>query len=541
MALIPSYAYFDASGDAVQLLEGASLSQAAAKAHSLFQKHTPIYFDGDLGQLAAESEVAREENPIGDFATAEQTLTALGLSPLSREDVLGAGNFPDTPAGLKKAHAVLRPLFTEDREAGVKSYSTPETMMKQLLRPNAKTEKAYEGLTSAGGQKIDPSLSRGLLFMPHALGRKHWEDGPKAGEPMFTRTGLPEMLPVLGACVGSSAACRETCLIFSGENQKAFHNNVSKGRTLEALCLAPAAFCRMLLEATRWHIADCKKNGLVPYIRPNVLSDIAWELLWPTWCELFPEISWYDYTKVPNRDVSKIGGKRKGKLKDGRDQYDLTFSFSGKNIAEVREELERGRRVAVVFARRPKAGARAADPVDDILLFGKYQVLDGDWHDLRPLDPQGTCVGLRFKMLFSVPKGITIGTRSEQFKKASSFVVGGRGAVKAATEDDIKKAKDWSKRRIELFGELMSKGKITKKQYDEQKDAVEKERDRRLSFKVSPAEEAAVQKHGLPAKNAKYLVQVFVDEDTDALLIPATPLQQNVAPEILSPLGNAAE
>jgi hypothetical protein len=66
-----------------------------------------------------------------------------------------------------------------------------------------------------------------------------------------------------------------------------------------------------------------------------VLSDIPWELVCPELFELFPDLGFYDYTKVPGRT--------------GFDNYDLTFSFSGTNERQTKSEIARGHRVAVVY------------------------------------------------------------------------------------------------------------------------------------------------------------------------------------------------
>ena len=63
----------------------------------------------------------------------------------------------------------------------------------------------------------------------------------------------------------------------------------------------------------------CNKRGIQPVIRLNGTTDIRWELIkldGLTIFELFPRVSFYDYTKIANRNTSHI------------DNYHLTWSYS---------------------------------------------------------------------------------------------------------------------------------------------------------------------------------------------------------------------
>lgn len=259
-----------------------------------------------------------------------------------------------------------------------------------------------------------------------------------------------------GLCVGSSKECRASCLVFTGQNGAVQFNDLSKMYVERALFFEPLAFGRMLIEAIDAHYAYCRRAGLRPYIRLNVYSDIPWELFFPDLFDHFEAkyghdpkrggLWFYDYTKI------------QGRAPRPRPNYDLTFSYSGSNLNATRAALESGMRVAVVFAREvargtkkntywvqadkpwisarkkvqglqvsamSKAEARAvferktgrkaadveklrgpnykpAETVTDIEFapWGDgpgYRVIDGDPYDMRPLDPPGVIVGLRFK------------------------------------------------------------------------------------------------------------------------------------------------
>jgi hypothetical protein len=87
---------------------------------------------------------------------------------------------------------------------------------------------------------------------------------------------------------------------------------------------------------------------------------------------LFPEVQFYDYTKVRNRKVSHLTN------------YHLTFSKADGNDMDVRLIASTGMNVAVVFKEVPDT------------YIGRT-VIDGDETDLRFLDPKGVVVGLKAK------------------------------------------------------------------------------------------------------------------------------------------------
>ena len=93
--------------------------------------------------------------------------------------------------------------------------------------------------------------------------------------------------------------------------------------------------------------------------------------------QLFPEIMFYDYTKVAKRF----------RMLEKYPNYDLTYSFSGHNMFQCLDLLDKQKgRVAMVFEGK----------VLPVLFMG-YKVIDGDAYDMRYLDEQGVIVGLKFK------------------------------------------------------------------------------------------------------------------------------------------------
>jgi hypothetical protein len=90
--------------------------------------------------------------------------------------------------------------------------------------------------------------------------------------------------------------------------------------------------------------------------------------------EIFPEVQFYDYTKVYNRT----------KLTKKYSNYDLTFSYSGTNAVQCQDALLQDIRVAVVFEKVPEQ-------------FWGRLVIDGDAYDMRYQDQGGVIVGLKYK------------------------------------------------------------------------------------------------------------------------------------------------
>lgn len=90
--------------------------------------------------------------------------------------------------------------------------------------------------------------------------------------------------------------------------------------------------------------------------------------------EMFPEVQFYEYTKVPDRvQLMKI-----------YNNYDVTFSYTGFNLTKCQEMLMNKIRVAVVFKNIPEN-------------FLGYPVVNGDNYDMRYKDDQTVIIGLKYK------------------------------------------------------------------------------------------------------------------------------------------------
>ena len=178
------------------------------------------------------------------------------------------------------------------------------------------------------------------------------------------------------------AGCFEGCLNTAGRG--AF-NSTQKARLAKTLFFKENQRAFMLsLCADIWtHARRAETLGLIPLVRPNGTSDIPFENIkidGKTIFQIFPEITFYDYTKHPSRNLA-------GKTSNN---YDLTYSFSAitpKPISIKGLINPANKRAAVVFQKQ-------ADIPSE---FRGWPVVDGDDTDVRHIEPEGVVVALYAK------------------------------------------------------------------------------------------------------------------------------------------------
>lgn len=175
------------------------------------------------------------------------------------------------------------------------------------------------------------------------------------------------------------AACDAPCLNLAGRG--AF-NSVQMARLRKTLFLSQyreQAIAMIKRDISRFK-AQCDKEGFTLLVRLNGTSDIRFENYGIMEC--FPDVQFYDYTKIPNR-------------KNIPANYDLTYSYSG--VAAFRPYVEMakkaGHRIAVVFRNRQTVERMLANGEQ----FEGLNLVDGDDTDIRHLDPQGCIVALYAK------------------------------------------------------------------------------------------------------------------------------------------------
>lgn len=180
------------------------------------------------------------------------------------------------------------------------------------------------------------------------------------------------------------AQCHEGCLNSAGRG--AFNSvQAARVRKTKLFFEDRDAFFAELIPSIRSLIRKAKAMRLIPVCRLNGTSDIKWENVdfwyegvhYANIFEMFPDLQFYDYTKIANRNVDHIPN------------YDLTFSYSGVPAFQpyVQRAARDGYRIAVVFRRR-----------EDIpTTFLSTTCVDGDDSDLRHEDPPGVVVALYAK------------------------------------------------------------------------------------------------------------------------------------------------
>lgn len=184
-------------------------------------------------------------------------------------------------------------------------------------------------------------------------------------------------------CPSATEGCLETCLGHtSGRMSFPTHAAARDART--ALYLErPIVFMKRLRAELTLLEAEALQVGLRPAVRLNGTSDLLWERFDPDLFSDFPEIQFFDYTKINQRMLSFLDGAFPS-------NYHLTFSVDACGKHQASYVIGRGGNVAVVFW-----------PYLPNKWWG-FPVINGERHDARFLDPQGVIVGLRAKGLARV-------------------------------------------------------------------------------------------------------------------------------------------
>ena len=174
------------------------------------------------------------------------------------------------------------------------------------------------------------------------------------------------------------AGCKSACLNTAGLG--GVYPSIQKARQKKTDLFLDdrEEFMRVLVKDIHTFFRACNRKDKRPAIRLNGTSDIQWEYIeiegHANIFEMFPDIQFYDYTKIPTRKVEHIPN------------YHLTWSYSESNdkyagwIDRVKDNI------AVVF--------RTKDLPET---FKGRGVIDGDTHDMRFLDEPNSVVGLKAK------------------------------------------------------------------------------------------------------------------------------------------------
>ena len=200
------------------------------------------------------------------------------------------------------------------------------------------------------------------------------------GEKMGVLTGILYLAPAkisgYEVCPKRSEGCTAACLYTAGMGK---FSNVQQARINKTKMFFEDrdTFLNQLRKDITALVRKAKKLNMTPAVRLNGTSDIEWTRF--TLMNEFPEIQFYDYTKVLNRLE-----------KERPTNYHITFSKNESNDADCVSALKLGANVAVVF------NTKKDKPLPES--WNGYPVFDGDDTDLRFMDPSGGYViGLRAK------------------------------------------------------------------------------------------------------------------------------------------------
>ena len=201
----------------------------------------------------------------------------------------------------------------------------------------------------------------------------------------------PANLSGYETCPKRTAGCTSACLNTAGRGgmfKKGENTNmIQKARIRKTKMFFEdrITFMNLLVKDIELAIKQSAKKNLTPVFRMNGTSDLSFEKYevlrnGQTYSNIFmafPEVTFYDYTKILGRKISNIAN------------YSLTFSAADGNDADVTKAIAQGYNVATVF------GLKKTQPMPETYL-GR-PVFNGDESDLRFLDPKGVVVGLYAK------------------------------------------------------------------------------------------------------------------------------------------------
>jgi len=191
------------------------------------------------------------------------------------------------------------------------------------------------------------------------------------GEKLGILTGILYLAPAnisgYEVCPMRSEGCTHSCLYTAGMGKI---NTVQAARIKKTKMFFENRdeFLKILRDDIKSLATKANRINMIPAVRLNGTSDIDWTRF--NIINHFPNIQFYDYTKVLNRLSKSIP-----------DNYHLTFSKSEVNDDACVSALNLGFNVAVVFS------TKKGHPLPE--KYMGYPVYNGDETDVRFKDPKG--------------------------------------------------------------------------------------------------------------------------------------------------------
>lgn len=203
-----------------------------------------------------------------------------------------------------------------------------------------------------------------------------------------------EKHPNINVCPFSQQ-CAEHCLNGAGHNKCSTLHAQELGKQFSKIDTARIKkthlfyddrekFMKLLIAELEQYKKKAENKGMNFACRLNCTSDLSLErfsINGKNILELYPNIQFYDYTKVPSRLA----------LAEKYDNYDITFSYDGTNWETCQQYLEKGGKVAVVFDLYDEKGKQTL-PKE----WNGFKVIDANDSDTRFLDPKGCIMGLHY-------------------------------------------------------------------------------------------------------------------------------------------------
>lgn len=221
------------------------------------------------------------------------------------------------------------------------------------------------------------------------------------------QSGLGNVCPM-----AETAGCIKGCLFTAG--RAGVMPNINKARIAKTrrYFADRRAFMVALANDIAGFVRYCERKGVKPAVRLNGTSDIQWEIAHPVpfggWSRfvplgsgwnngdapsifaVFPQVQFYDYTKVYKRAYRELPTN-----------YSLTLSYSAASQTYADAVLTTaditGANLAVVYRSKAVRDHDMARGKSNRFSWIGREVIDGDETDMRFTDPRGVIVGLYAK------------------------------------------------------------------------------------------------------------------------------------------------